>query len=448
MNDKLSAEAVLEDQELIKKFLKETTLFLGPDQEIMQSHDIMPITDYEAEAVKKFNDPHQMSSIRDRMQSACDESYEMLEQMGAAPGAKWGDVITGIYSASGDLTIGSAGGVLIFNVVVHHPIKFIIKNWIDEHTVGLKQGDGFIHNDSRYGNVHNTDQSMIMPIFHEGELIAWVASTVHEGENGAIEPGGMPSMAETPFDEGLKMSPFRVVENYEIKRDLLTFLQNSVREPKLQYEDMKVKLFACMRLEKRLREILAIDGPQALAACLRSTNDNVMEEVRRRIKEWPDMTVRTYCTMDSTLRENALIKLNCTLTKKGDRLIFDLRGSSPEITNRAINTAIPGCKGMMSQAFLNHIWPDLPRGQAGFAPIEVITPPYSIVNASVDAPNSQSLMSIFLSFTVAQQATAKFLYSVPVKYTRVLAPWFNMILPIFGVVSANMARCSVTSVRI
>ena len=181
MNDKLSAEAVLEDQELIKKFLKETTLFLGPDQEIMQSHDIMPITDYEAEAVKKFNDPHQMASIRDRMQSACDESYEMLEQMGAAPGAKWGDVITGIYSASGDLTIGSAGGVLIFNVVVHHPIKFIIKNWINEHTVGLKQGDGFIHNDSRYGNVHNTDQSMIMPIFHEGELIAWVASTVHEG---------------------------------------------------------------------------------------------------------------------------------------------------------------------------------------------------------------------------------------------------------------------------
>lgn len=438
MNDKLDTDAVLKDQELVAKFLKETTLFLGPDQEIMQSHDILPITDREKECVEKYNDPHQMASIRDRIHAGCDESYEMLEQMGAAPGAKWGDVITGVYSASGDLTIGSAGGVLIFNVVVHHPIKFIIKNWINDPTVGLRQGDGFIHNDSRYGNVHNTDQSMIMPIFHEGELVAWVASTVHEGENGAIEPGGMPSMAETPFDEGLKMSPFRVVENYEIKKDLLTFLQNSVREPKLQYEDMKVKLFSCMRLEKRIREILATDGPEALIACLRSTNDNVMAEVRRRIAEWPDMTVRTYCIMDSTLRENALIKLNCTATKKGDRLIFDLRGSSPEITNRAINTAIPGCKGMMSQAFMNHIWPDLPRGQAGFAPIEVITPPYSIVNASVDAPNSQSLMSIFLSFTVTQQAAAKFLYSVPVKYTRVLAPWFNMICTyIWGGVSQH-----------
>ena len=36
-------------------------------------------------------------------------------------------------------------------------------------------------------------------------------------------------------------------------------------------------------------------------------------------------------------------------------------------------------------------------------------------------------MSIFHSFTVAQHATAKFLYSCPDKYTRVLAPWHNMI---------------------
>ncbi len=427
MTNKVNAEAVLEDQELVAKFLKETTLFLGPDPDIMRHHDVMPRTVYEAECMKEHNDHQQMASIRDRLQSGCDESYEMLEQMGAAPGAKWGDVITGVYSASGDLTIGSAGGVLIFSVLVHHPIKFIIKNWIDEPTVGVRPGDGFIHNDSRYGNVHNTDQSMIMPVFHEGKLICWVASTVHEGENGAIEPGGMPSMAESPFDEGLKMSPFKVVENNEIKRDLLTFLQNSVREPKLQYEDMKVKLFACLRLEKRIREVLATDGPDAMTACLRSTNENVMTEVRRRISEWPDMTVRTYCTMDSTLRENALIKLSCTVTKKGERLIFDFAGTSPEITNRAINTALPGAKGMVAQAFLNHIWPDLPRGQAAFAPIEFITPPCSIVDASVDAPNSQSLMSIFVSFTVAQQACAKFLYSVPQKYTRVIAPWYNMI---------------------
>jgi N-methylhydantoinase B/oxoprolinase/acetone carboxylase alpha subunit len=49
----------------------------------------------------------------------------------------------------------------------------------------------------------------------------------------------------------------------------------------------------------------------------------VVTEVRRRLSEWPDMTVRTHTIMDGTLRENALIKMNMTATKKGDRLIFD-----------------------------------------------------------------------------------------------------------------------------
>jgi N-methylhydantoinase B/oxoprolinase/acetone carboxylase alpha subunit len=130
------------------------------------------------------------------------------------------------------------------------------------------------------------------------------------------------------------MCPFKVVENYQIKRDILTFLQNSVREPKLQYEDMKVKLFACLRIKQRIEETLNTDGPEALISTLRTTMENVRAEVKRRVSEWPDMTVRTYIIQDSTLRENCVVKINCKLTKTGDRLIFDFRGSSPEFTNR------------------------------------------------------------------------------------------------------------------
>ena len=252
-----------------------------------------------------------------------------------------------------------------------------------------------------------------MPLFHEGKIVGWVACTLHEGENGAIEPGGMPSIAESPSDEVLKMCPFRGVENYQIKRDILTFLQNSVREPKLQYEDMKVKLFACLRIKQRIEETLRTDGPESLISTLRLSMENVRSEVKRRISEWPDMTVRTYIIQDSTLRENCVVKVNCQLTKTGDRLIFDFRGSSPEFTNRAINTVLAGLKGMISQMFLCYVWPDLPRSQAAFAPIEVICDPNSIVDSSYAAPNSQSLMSIFTGFTAAQHAVAKFLYSCP-----------------------------------
>src|SRR3546814_13684164 len=64
----------------------------------------------------------------------------------------------------------------------------------------------------------NTDQSMMMPLYYKGELVCWLSATIHEGENGACEPGGMPAAAESKYDEGTKMSPFKVVENFKLKR--------------------------------------------------------------------------------------------------------------------------------------------------------------------------------------------------------------------------------------
>lgn len=427
MHKKVKPAKSSREEELIAQFLEKTTLFLGPDPEIMANHDISPRTKHEDRAVKSVRDDALLAIVRDRMQVAANECYEMLEQMGAAPGAKWGDLISGIYSASGDLAIASTGGVLVFSALVHHPIKFIRKYWEKDPTVGVREGDGFIHNDARYGNIHNTDQSMIIPIFHEGELIAWAGATVHEGENGAIEPGGMPSLAESPYDEGLKMPPFKVAENYELKKDLVTFLQNSVREPKLQYEDMKVKLFCCRRIEQRLKETIAEYGIDPVIAAMRRNMEDPKKEVKKRLREWPDGTVRATAYADSTLRENLIVKINLEMRKEGEKLILDFRGSSPEFLNRANNTVMASLKGMLAQLFLTFVWPDLPRNQAVFAPIDIIVDPRSALNSSYETPNAESMMTFFPAFSAAQLAVAKFLYSSPFKATRVIAPWYNMI---------------------
>ncbi len=415
------------EQELIGQFLADNVLFLGPDPEIMENHDISPRTEREAEAMEKASDPAVLALVRDRLQAGCNETFEMLEQMGAAPGAKWGDLITGVFTPSGDLAIGSTGGVLLFACLVHHPIKYIKKYWEKEPTVGIREGDGFIHNDARYGNIHNTDQSLIVPIFHQGKLVGWAGATVHEGENGAIEPGGMPSAAEQVFDEGLKMSPFKVVENYELKKDLVTYLQNSVRDPKLQYEDMKVKLFVCRRLEQRVKAAIEEFGVDAVISALRRGLEDAKKEVQRRLLEWPEGHVRTVFIADGTLRENCLIKIRLDMEKKKDELILDFRGSSPEFANRCNNTVLASLKGMLCQLFLEFVWPDLPRNQAVFAPIRVICDPKSVLRSSYLTPNAESMMTFFPAFTSAQLCVAKFLYSSPGKYTKVIAPWHNMI---------------------
>ena len=212
MSDTDAGQFTSEDQEWVDAFLAETTLFLGPDPQIMNDHRMAPRTAEEDRLLSGPVDPNDLDRVRKRIVAGLDEAFEMMEQTGAAPGAKWGDLTSAVYSASGDLIHISTGGVLAFASVLHYPVRFINKYWVGDPSVGVHDGDAFIHNDARYGNIHNTDQSMILPVFYEGELIAWVATIIHEGENGAKEPGGMPSSSESAYDDGIRMSPFKIVE--------------------------------------------------------------------------------------------------------------------------------------------------------------------------------------------------------------------------------------------
>ncbi|WP_420751637.1 hydantoinase B/oxoprolinase family protein [Rhodococcus sp. O3] len=416
-----------QEQQWVDEFMDETTLFLGPDPEIMRSHHITSRSELEEECIAKGVDPLQVDRIRKRLAGALDEGFEMCEAMGAAPGAKWGDLTTAIYTAAGDVTYLSCHGVIAFSAILHHPIRYIMKYWKDEPTVGIHPGDGFIHNDARFGNVHNTDQSMIMPIIRDDRIIAWVAATIHEGENGACEPGGMPSGSETPFDDGLRMSPFKIVERGELRRDLLTFLQHSVRDPKLQLADLKVKIGAVQRIQERVDAIIDEVGVETFVAALRITVEDVEAEVRRRIRELPDGTVRFNQFMDSTLKENILIKLACAITVKGDKMTIDLRGSGPEILNRAINSPLCSVKSMMMQAILAFWWPDLPRCTSAMSPIDIISDEHTWSDAGYDAPMGQSLQASFRGFSALQNPWAKLQFSNPEKFSNVIAPWFNQI---------------------
>jgi acetone carboxylase alpha subunit len=421
VNDKISKE----EQVLLDKFLADNKLFLGPDPEIMRNHSLTPRSKAEDEILKKGLDNHQVHHVRGLINAALSEAFTMVNQMGAAPGAKWGDLVTGIYTAQGDLAMIAPHGIIAFAACCFYPIRFIVKYWIDDPTVGVKEGDGFIHNDARYGGVHNTDQSMMMPLFYKGELICWLSSTIHEGENGACEPGGMPAAAESKYDEGIKMSPFKVVENFHLKRDLVTFLQNSVRDPRLQLEDMKVKLHAVMRLRDRIIAILDQFGRDALIGTLRQHLEDTEVEMRRRISELPDGTTRVLQFMDSSLRENALQKVQCAITVKGDRMTLDFRGSAPQFLNRSVNTNIASFKAALCTGLLQNVWPDLPHTMAVLSPIDVITDRNSIMDAEGEMPQAMSLMPMFKACVVWTIPMNKLNYGVPTRYSAVIASQYD-----------------------
>lgn len=414
-----------QDQVIVDKFMNDNKLFYGPDPEIMDHHGLQPRSEDEERILTGEFDTQKANLCRGRILSALDESHTMIEQMGVAPGAKWGDIVTSIFTASGDMASTGQHGLVAFASVVGYPIRFINKYWIDDPTVGVRDGDAFIHNDSRYGNIHNTDQSMMMPVFHEGKLVCWVSSTIHEGENGAIEPGGMPSIAESKYDEGLKMSPFRVAENDELRRDILTFLQNSVRDPKLQLADMKVKLHVAIRLRERVLAVIEEFGVDYLIGTMRKSLEDTVEMVRNRIAEVPDGKYRINTFLDGTLRENLISKIPMEVEIKGERMIWNLQGAAPEYMNRSINSVGASFKTCLATGLTLWVWPDLPKNQASFAPVEVKFDNCSLVNSSVETPNAMSLLAIFRAFSLPAVTLGKAQFCMPKRFTAVAAASYN-----------------------
>ncbi|ABM57587.1 hydantoinase B/oxoprolinase family protein [Verminephrobacter eiseniae] len=413
--------------ESVEAFLKNQTVFIGPDPDIMRDHGLAPRTPREHALLARDWERDRVGLMRDRLISNCNETWQVMSAIASSPGAKWGDSITGIWTASGDLAVVSTGGVLGFASITHYALRHIMKYWRGEPSIGVNDGDAFMHNDARWGSIHPADFATFMPVFAGGELACWVGCSEHLGENGAIEPGGLSALAESVYGEGLRISPMKIAEGGELKRDLVTFMQNMVRDRALMYEDMKARLAVCKTLVQRVHDAIAEFGADDFIGMLRLGLEDVQAEVRRRIAALPDGTTRAIAFADSTLREQAYIKCNVELRKSGERLVVNVRGSAPEFANRTINSVLGSTKAVVGNLLCGFVWPDLPRNQAVLAPVEFEVDPGSCLNSSFETPNSISMLTLFPTFTALQVAFTKLSYAAPQARTRALAPWYNMI---------------------
>ena len=67
----------------------------------------------------------------------------------------------------------------------------------------MREGDVFFHNDvyeSEGGIGHLPDLCVTVPVFHEGEVVAFVQAFGHHDDIGGGCPGSMPSGARRVFE--------------------------------------------------------------------------------------------------------------------------------------------------------------------------------------------------------------------------------------------------------
>lgn len=325
-------------------------------------------------------DPVDYRIYTTKIELMTDEAREIHARLGISEVIRAGDTAQGIHTGSGDLAVIELGTYLhgLCAVVC---IKYVLKHYKDEPTVGVRDGDAFVMNETIYGGIHNADYLVVMPVFYKGELIAWTSSSAHEPDTGTTEPGGMPASAKTRFDEGLKVPPLKVAENFQMKRDVLELFENMVRYPLMISNDVTAKVTVCKRMRDQLIAICDKMGVDFVVGLLRKNVEDAEKWAREKISQMPDGIFRHVAFLDVIGTDTGLVRIPCAMHKKGDSIIFDFQNASPEFEG-PFNTmphamlAHMGC--VLFQYFLN----DYRASSGALTPIDIKTTPGSFLDCN------------------------------------------------------------------
>ncbi|MCK9906404.1 hydantoinase B/oxoprolinase family protein, partial [Frankia sp. Cpl3] len=94
-----------------------------------------------------------------------------------------------------------------------------------------------------------------MPIFHEGELVAFSANKAHWTEVGGKDPGSWTTDSTEIFQEGLQFPCVKLFDEGKLNQALVDIIAANVRFPELSLGDMWAQVAALRTGEKRFREL-------------------------------------------------------------------------------------------------------------------------------------------------------------------------------------------------
>jgi acetophenone carboxylase len=336
-----------------------------------------PATDYEKQCVKTVQ--HGSYEIGVQITNdILDEAMEVFVRSSRSYFGVSGDSMVAIFTAGGDL-INASCGTYLHAIIQPIILKYILKYY--SQNPGIRDGDIFYTNDALYGGIHNPDQVAIMPVFYQGQLIAWASAALHTTETGAIEPGGMPVSAKSRFEEGLNMPPIKIGENFELRNDFLEFYSvYGLRAPAMFISDLRARCTTADRVRVRLLEQIEKRGVEFIVGLMRKMLEVAEAGAYQKVKSLPDGKFRSVVFNDAIGWTPALVRA-CflTLTKKGDRLTFDFEGTSPENPS-SYNVHTQAVVGHIANFMYEYFFHDLPICSSTFAPIDFVFPEGIILN--------------------------------------------------------------------
>jgi N-methylhydantoinase B len=234
-----------------------------------------------------------------------------------------------------------------------------------------RPGEAWILNDPYRGGTHLPDITLISPVFHGGELLAFAANRAHHADVGGRTPGSMPADSRTLDEEGVVIGPAR------LDADLLEALATRMRSPAQRRADLRAQLAANRTGAARLAALADRHGRELLRAAMDATLDYAERRTRARIAALAD---GERVATDVLEAADGDLELRVRATVAGDELELDFAGSADQ---HGGNLNCPLAVTLSACYFAVRVLadPDVPPSAGAWRPVTVRAAEGSLLNA-------------------------------------------------------------------
>ncbi len=289
------------------------------------------------------------------------------------------DFTVGLFDADGN-TISIGLGLPMFIRGLSDAVKAKLKHWGKEN---IFPGDILLTNDPQVMGSHLNHMIFSLPIFHEGELIAFSSSMGHWQDVGGV----LGTVTRDVFSEGLQMPFVKIFKAGKQDAELTAIIRTNCRLPEFAMGDFRAQIAAIRTGERRVTRLIERYGATTFKESVKLIFDQSEKLARAAVQRIPDGVYQAESFMDDDgVNVGKHIPIKVRVEVKGDDMTVDLSGVSPQVAGPYNSGATAG-RSASEVAFKFLTTPLLlPINEGSFRPLRIILPPGRVVSATKPAP--------------------------------------------------------------
>lgn len=315
--------------------------------------------------------------FNNRLRAIAEEMQFTLERSAHSPSIREGaDCSAGIFDREGNV-ISQATALPVHLGSLGPAIQGMLKAF---PVSGMKEGNVFVMNDPYAGGQHFPDIIMLVPVVHDGRVIALVCNLGHHQDIGGAAPGGNATNTTEIFQEGLRIPPLKLYDQGELNTAVEAILRANVRIPDIVWGDVMAQSASAYVGRQRVKALWERLGAETFDAGVQQLQEVAERMSRDVIARIPDgsFVFEDYLDNDG-IDLDRRVKIQARVTIEGSNVHVDFSGTDKQV--RGPFNAVPSVTLSAVRYVVRCITgDDIPNNEGCYRMIDIHVPEGTLLN--------------------------------------------------------------------